>query len=120
MENLHGNLILFMIERFEFVIVNVNVFFNIFPRQRDALVDAGTNAGHEHPIADRDRDAEESHEEPVCVEPATVDEWEHALDNIGHTEDEGSEMVVGERAAALSQAEHGRVLQRGPRRGLWW
>lgn len=100
-ENLHGDLVLSVINFFEFCITNVDVLFNIFPRQRDALVDATTDARHEHPVTNRDGDAEESNEEPVRVEPAAVDEREDALDHVGHTEDERSEMVIRERAAAL-------------------
>lgn len=102
MENLHGDLVLSVIIFFEFFIPNVDVLFNIFPRQRDALVDATTDARHEHPVTNCDGDAKESNEEPVRVEPAAVNEGEDALDHVGHTEDERSEVVVRERAAALS------------------
>ena len=119
-ENLHGDLVLSVIVFLEFFIVNIDVRFNIFSRQRDALVDATTDARHERPVTNRNGNAEENNEEPVRVKPAAVDEREDALDHIGHAEDKRSEMVVRERAAALSQAKHGRVFQRRPRCGLWW
>jgi hypothetical protein len=120
-ENLHGDFVLSVIVFFELFIMNVDVRFNIFSRQRDALVDASTDARHEHPVTNRDGDTEESNEEPVRVEPAAVDEREGALNHVGHTEDERSKMVVRERAAALGQAKNGRVLQRRPRCGpRWW
>lgn len=90
--------------------MNVDVLFNIFLGQLDALVDATTNARHERPVTKRDGEAEESNEEPVRVKPTTVDKREGTFDHIGYTEDERCEMVVRERAAALSQAKHGRVL----------
>lgn len=119
-ENLHGDLVLSVIIFFKLFITNVDVLCNIFPRQLYALVDATADVRHEHPITKRDGEAEESNEEPVRVEPASVDERKGALDHIGHAEDERSEMIVRERAAALSQAKHRRVLQRRPRCGLWW
>ena len=93
-EDLHRDFSLSVIISFKIEVLYFDILFDILPGQDDLFVYAGTNSRHDRPVNDSEWETHDEDKEPVSVEAAAVDQREDTLDEPGHTEDNGGQVVV--------------------------
>lgn len=113
MEDLHRNLVLPVVQLGELGVLDGNVLFNVLARQRNLFVLPGTIHGRQRPVRDRRRYAGKDEQEHVRLEATPVEEREEHLQDIGHDNDRGGEVVVGEIAVALCETSERGILYGG-------
>ena len=112
-EDLHGDLLLAKVLCLELGVLDSDVFLDVAAGKLDLLVLAGAVHTHDGPVADGDGEAEEEDKEDISLEAAIAYDGDGPLDEPGHAENEGGELVVGEVAVALREANEGRIFNGG-------
>ena len=109
-EDLHGDFLPSMVLGFQLGVVNGDILLDVAVGKDDFLVFPLAIHTHKCPIRHSHRYSEEEDHEKVCLEPAIVHDWEHALDNPWYDDDQGGEVQVAESAIAIVETLYGCVL----------
>ena len=113
MEDLHGNLLLTLIELLQFGVFDGDIRLDVLARQGDLFIPARTVDTDEGPVTDSGGCTAENEHEEIGLEAPIFHDWKEGLEDVGNDDEKSSEVVVVEGAISFSKTDQGSVFDSG-------
>lgn len=104
-EDLHGNLVLALVQFLHFDVLNGNILLNVLAGEKNLLVLSTAIHAVQSPVRDSGGDTGDDQEEEVGLETTATDERKEGLEEVGNDDHASCEVNIVECAIALGETD---------------